>query len=148
MTIDSFYAVPKVIVKDMFDSFCGTPLGYGIGRQVYEHRHDPSLVIKIEYASNSFQNVLEYEAWQYVKETIHAKHFAPCVYISPCGTVLIQKKTDKAKKYPDRLPVFLTDTKRANYGVYKGHFCCHDYGFTNLMTTGLTKRTRKIDWLD
>lgn len=52
-----------IVAKDFFLAMTGDWLGGGIGRGVYVLGTDPSLVVKIETASHSFQNVAEWEVW-------------------------------------------------------------------------------------
>lgn len=134
---------------DFFEMICDEKLGSGMSREVYSCSLDPSVVIKFETTQGRFQNIVEWETWQDVKETDYAKWFAPCVNISSCGSVLIMKRTTpikNLKRYPERMPAFLGDFKYSNYGMYKGHLCTHDYGRTLLVSEGLTKRTRSVDW--
>jgi hypothetical protein len=140
----------QIIEKEVFKTLCGDKLGQGIGREVFECSLNKDLVIKIESGSGSFQNVVEWETWEEVRETVHAKWFAPCVGISPCGIVLVQKRTQPMSKrsYPKEMPNFLADFKYTNYGKYKGHVVAHDYGRHMLMTNGLTKRMRPVNWTD
>lgn len=127
---------------------CGEYLGGGIARKVFAHAFDPTLVIKFEQDGGSFQNVMEWQAWNRVKHTKIAKWFAPCVGISATGAVLIQRRTTIAgmSEYPDKLPSFLTDIKTSNYGMLDGRFVAHDYGFTLLMENGMAERMRKVKW--
>lgn len=142
---------PGTIARDFFLTMVGRELGSGVGRTVFESRLTPGHVIKVETPSWSFQNVMEWETWQ---ELEHAKGVAewltPCVAISPCGCVLVMERTEEPRRedYPAKLPTFLTDTKRSNYGLLNGRLVCHDYGLTRLMTTGATKRLRKVEWWD
>lgn len=126
----------------------GEKLGSGIARTAYVNLLDSTKVVKIEDVSCSFQNVLEWETWQRIQHTKHARWFAPCFSISPCGMVLIQGRTTTPSRYPPKVPAFLTDLKRSNYGSYKGRFVCHDYGMTLLMENGMTTRMRKASWWD
>ena len=73
----------------------------------------------------------------------------PCIAISDDGIVLVQKKTTEAtkKQYPKKIPNFFTDTKYQNFGIYKGHLVCHDYGDL-LIEKGLTKRMKNAEWWD
>lgn len=137
-----------VVQRDLFGLLCKERLGYGIAREVWASKVLPNSVVKVEENAGSFQNVLEWETWQRVKDTEFARWFAPCEWISANGAVLIQARTTPAAKYPDRLPVFLTDTKRANYGMHKGRFVCHDYGSHLLMERGMVKAMRKVEWWD
>ena len=81
-----------------------------------------------------FANVVEMKFWwdnEFHKDV--AKWLAPCEYLSPDGRILLQKKCDPVpmnKKLPDKLPEFLTDLKRENFGIYKGRLVCIDYAIT------------------
>lgn len=121
-----------------------------MSRDVYDSKMLPDSVVKVESAAGFFQNVMEWEAWQRLKDTEFAKWLAPCEWISPSGTVLIMKKTIPARdrEYLDRMPAFLSDLKKANYGMYNGRLVCHDYGTHLLMDHGMTKRMRKAHWWD
>lgn len=123
--------------------------GSGISRWVYTSSVFKDLVFKIEQKAGIFQNVIEWETWNTVRDVpAFAKWFAPVVAISPCGRILVMKRTTQLKKedYPHSLPVFLTDHSYSNYGMYRGHFVCHDYGTNNMQTTGLTEKTRRVTW--
>jgi hypothetical protein len=134
--------------KELVVMLCGEHLGGGIARQVFAHALDPTLVVKFEGTGGSFQNVLEWETWYRVKGTKLERWFAPCVAISPCGGVLVQRRTTVpgASEFPDRLPSFLTDTKRANFGMLDGQLVAHDYGYNLLMEKGMVVRMKKARW--
>lgn len=136
----------STLARDLFNMIAGDHLGGGIAREVFVHGQDSDLVLKIETESRSFQNVLEWEAWQRLRDTEHAKWFAPCVSISSCGLILVQKRTMPALHYPDTLPAFITDTHMGNFGTIDGQFVCHDYGANLLMERGMTKRMVKANW--
>lgn len=147
MSVEQNFTSP--VQTDVFRMLCGDHLGRGSAREVYECAYDPSLVVKIENRAGSFQNIAEWHVWQDAQFIEHAADWlAPCVKISPCGTVLIQRKTSPAKSYPERLPTWLTDTKRANYGLLGRRFVCHDYGVNLICNSGLSKRLRKVEWWD
>lgn len=127
---------------------CGDLLGEGIHRKVFACKTDPSLVVKVETDEEyrSFANVMEHENWsrnQYASAI--AKWLAPIVAISPCGLVMLQKRVVPLRdnEVPERLPAFLTDTKRANFGLYEGRVVACDYSF--LISTISTK-LKKADW--
>lgn len=106
----------------------------------------PDLVAKVETGSGSFQNVQEWEFWQAWCETKDVRRWlAPCADISPCGTILLQERTTPIPpgKFPDKMPDFLTDMKRSNYGLLKGKVVCHDYG--RVVATASTT-LRKAHW--
>lgn len=126
-------------------------VGWGSAREVYKMRApQDDCVVKLESKSYSFQNVREWNVWETVKETKFAKWFAPCVSISPNGSVLIQRKTTPVPSdmWPEKVPCFLTDLKRANFGMYEGRLVCHDYGLHLLMENGMTTRLKKANWRD
>lgn len=138
------------ISRDLLDLICGKLLGSGLGRQVFEFSPDPTKVIKIEMSSRSFQNVIEWETWKDLKDSPSGKFLAPCHSIAPCGTILIMERTHKPHvnfKWPERMPSFLTDFKRTNYGLIGKRLVCHDYG-TNAAVYNLknSKATGRADW--
>lgn len=139
--------VSPVLQRDLFHMLCGAQLGEGVGRIVYEHSFDPTVVIKFESNAGSFQNVIEWETWQRVKNADLAKWFAPCVAISPNGSVLVQKRTCKPTNYPDKVPSFFTDIKLENFGMLGKQFVAHDYGLHLLMENGMSTRMKKANWI-
>ncbi len=142
-----------VVAVDFFRTMVGKWLGGGIGRGVYVLGTDPSLAVKIETRSHSFQNISEWEVWNDLKnmnnDSAH-KWFAPCHYISPCGAVLIQSRTkplDKSR-FPDKMPSFFTDLKYQNFGMLNGRIVAHDYGYNRFVHLGATARMRVANWCD
>ena len=134
------------ISTDFFRLICGDVIGYGVGRTVYECEIRPDLVVKIETPSHSFQNQAEWRIWSEWRYDADMKRWlAPCEAISPCGTVLLQKRTEPfpADAYPKKLPKFLTDTKRSNFGMFEKRVVCHDYA---LVVTTLSTAMVKADW--
>ncbi len=140
------------IAEDFFGVMTGEWLGGGIGRGVYVLGTDPSLVIKIETASRSFQNIAEWEVWNDLDrlDSKAMKWFAPCHYISPCGIVLIQARTRPADKrrFPKKMPAYFTDLKYQNFGMLDGRLVAHDYGFHRFVKLGLTASMRIVEWYD
>lgn len=135
--------------RELMDTFCGKKLGSGIGREVYENRMDPETVIKFEVGSFSFQNAMEWAVWNdlsYHKPS--AKWLAPCVSISPCGLILIQKRTYPIppKLLPTQIPSWATDEKPENWGLLDGKPVMHDYGYNMLISKGATVRLKKPHW--
>ena len=148
--VDQDHGKDLYVKNDFFRMLCGELLGTGSARSVYQSVLDDHLVFKFETKANSFQNVIEWETWERIKETEFAKWFAPCVAISPCGSVLIMQKTTRSANHPDKVPGFFTDLKCANFGILvgknAGDFVCHDYGVHLLMEKGMTKRLRTANW--
>jgi len=136
------------VINDFGSLFCGERLGNGIGREVYEMATDATKVVKIETAARSFQNIAEWELWRQVKDTRHAKWLAPCHHISPCGIILIMDRTEPLRRgeCPKRVPDWLTDFHRGNWGMLNGRVVCHDYGYTRLVYEGLRCGMTTPDW--
>lgn len=128
---------------------CGQFLGEGMSRKVFVCGLDSSLVVKVETEAGRFQNVKEWELWQEIQYTSAAKWLAPCLHLSPDGTILVMARTSPLAlaDYPDKLPVWLSDRKFANFGKYKGNFVCHDYGCNLAMTHGAARnRMSNVHW--
>ena len=137
-------------VGDFGSMFCKRQIGRGIGREVYVLETDPTKIVKIEIGSQSFQNVIEWETWDKLEDTPHAKWLAPCRHISPCGIVLIMDRTQPLRpgEEPDRMPAWLNDHKRSNYGRLGKRVVCHDYGTNLLLNHGaFNSRMRKVEWV-
>lgn len=109
---------------------CGAKIGEGAARKVYHCRTNVNYVVKIETRAQSFQNIAEFETWEWVQSGPLAKWFAPCEFISPCGLILMQRKVEPVRiaELPKRLPSFLCDLKSENFGIMDGRFVCCDYG--------------------
>lgn len=135
--------------EDLKSLVLGEMLGLGIHRKVGVFNPDASLVIKcaIEYPST---NILEDEIWRMVKDTEIAKWFAPCVYISPCGMFLLQKRVETKPKseYPKYVPSFFGDLKFKNYGWIGKQFVCCDYASFVLtsMSHKWSGKMKKAEW--
>jgi hypothetical protein len=141
--------LPDRVRRDLMGMIIGDELGYGIDRRTYVFAQDPTKVVKFQIEQNYFQNALEFEVWQQVKNTPYERWFAPCYGITAGGSVLLQARTGPLpKKLPELMPAFLFDFQRKNYGTYKGRIVCHDYGFPKIITSGLSKRMKKADWHD
>lgn len=127
------------VTQDLLRILLGKSLGRGSARQVYRHPQRPDLVIKVEDAGGSFQNVVEWTAWEQVKHTKWAKWFAPCLEISPTGVVMIQKLTQPLPKdlRTFQLPNLLSDFKPENFGMLDGQVVAHDYGVGNFFSNGI-----------
>lgn len=146
--------------REAFHLLCGDLLGHGMSRVVYANRLLPDCVVKVEEGAGQFQNIIEWETWQRVRDTPFSRWFAACRWISANGSVLVMERTRPASpgEFPEKMPAFLCDFKRTNYGVSQASdpktgapantFVCHDYGTSLLFEHGMTKRLRKADWWD
>ena len=147
MLLDNFFK--NHIEHEFFRMFCGERLGGGQGREVWTFSLNDEHVIKFERSDHSFQNVLEWDLWCDAREMNNpeiTKWLAPCSRISADGKILIQERTKPAKKFPEKIPAFFTDTKKDNFGMIGNRFVCHDYGTHRMCVSGLTKRLRKVCW--
>lgn len=132
----SIYSKSYFCSSDLFRFCIGNFLGGGAFRSVYDFPLIPNTVIKV-CNDLHFANVVEWEIWQKAKDQKYRKWFAPCLYISPEGRFLIQRKV---KTLPDnfkqkmKLPQFFTDIKMDNFGLIGKQVVCHDY---HLLTRGL-----------
>lgn len=144
MTDDSY------IHQEGFRVLCHEVIGRGMSREVYDSKVLPGFVVKTEQTAGCFQNIIEWETWQRVKDTPMRIWFAPCEWISPTGAVLVMRRTERPtlKQFPKKLPVCFTDTKRTNYGLYEGRVVCHDYGTSLIFEHGMSKRMRNVNWWD
>lgn len=140
------------VFRAVTDVLCGKKLGEGCSRTVYECSFDKSLVIKIEDRNYHSQNIIEWEVWDQVEyDKKLKKWFAPCIAISRCGTVLIQKKVKyrDIALYPKKIPAFFGDTHRKNFGFIGDQFVCSDYGFFISNGVGLNSKAMKtVKWRD
>jgi len=131
-----------------FNLLCGAKLGEGIHRRVFECTLDASLVVKVEHNEDfpSFSNVYEFRNWEDCSEMKEVrKWLAPCVSISPCGLVMLQKRVIplRDKELPKQLPEFLTDVKPCNYGWFNGHIVACDYP---RLISNIGLKLRKTEW--
>lgn len=138
------------VLVDFSALFCGDLLSEaGISRRVFVLATDPTKVVKVEEYAGRFQNVIEWETWQQLRETKYAAYLAPCHFISPCGIVLIQERVSPLppEREHEKLPDFLTDFKRQNYGLLDGRVVCCDYGTSVAINHGaFASKLRKPEW--
>lgn len=119
--------------EDTFNLLCGDKLGSGVDRDVFECRLRPDLVVKVEIEKGwrSFANSFEmsfYDHHHWYNPV--GRWLAPCEYLSPDGRILLQKRCSPVPhdyKLPSKLPKFLTDHKRENFGILDGRLVCLDY---------------------
>jgi hypothetical protein len=136
--------------REAFYTLCDELIYTGMSRAVWTSKMLPDCVIKVEERSRMFQNIVEWETWQRVKDTPLSRWFAECKFISPGGSVLVMERTRPAsdREYPQKMPAFLNDFKRRNFGMVGKHLVCHDYGITDLISHGASKRMVNAKWSD
>jgi len=128
----------------------GKRLDGGVARDVYGLKFPPegcASVVKFETVAKSFQNIIEWEVWNQVVGTKWEKWFAPCCSIGDCGIALIQRQTTPLIAFPKRIPSFMTDNKKCNWGEYEGRPVCHDYGIMAAISIKGAKMV-KVEWRD
>lgn len=140
------------IHEDAFNLLCGNLLGGGIHRKVFECRLRPDLVVKVEDDGSewrNFSNVKEYAFWSDHQDyAAVSKWLAPCEYLSPDGRISLQRRVRIAGPtdvMPEKLPGFLTDLKRTNFGWLDGRLVCVDYAWT---VPSPKVREVKAEWCD
>ena len=139
----------NLVYEDAFNMLCGDLLGEGIHRKVFACKIRPDLVVKVESDTTCryFANVLEMKFWndhEHYKKV--AEWLAPCEFLSPDGRILLQRRCEAVGKtfLPDKIPSFLTDVKRANFGYYEGRVVCVDYAMT--IPNPSTRMKKVKDW--
>lgn len=138
----------KDTLSDAFNLLCGDKIGSGYSRTVFACRIRADLVVKVEDDHGRvFANVMESKFWSdhqfYAKV---ADWLAPIEFMSPDGRVLLQQRCDPVPdsyELPDKLPAFLADHKRENFGLLKGRLVCLDYALT---IPSPSLRPRKAHW--
>lgn len=139
----------KDIYLDAYNMLCGSLIGEGIHRKVFECKLRPELVVKVEYNTGyrDFANVKEMAFWddnQFYKPV--AKWLAPCEFLSPDGRLLLQRRADpvpSAYELPARIPGFLTDLKRENFGILDGALVCLDY---SMAINSPSVKLKRAEW--
>lgn len=137
--------------EDAFNFLCHDVLGQGIHRKVFSCRFRDDVVVKVEDNGDnpmrSFANVREMDFWTYWRDHEPvAKWLAPCEYLSPDGRLMLQKRVDPTPSdfpLPEKLPAFLTDHKKSNFGIYEGRLVCVDYA---TVIHGKNIQPRKAFW--
>lgn len=115
--------------SDLFGMFCGKEIGRGQYRTVWQHQLDKKLVIKHDTCVN-WSNVHEWSIFCELQYGPLEKWLAPVYWLSPRGIWLIQARTTPLKdgQFPKRVPAMFSDVKPENWGMWRGHPVCHDYG--------------------
>jgi hypothetical protein len=94
---------------------------------------------------------MEWMVWESVRSVDYVRDwFAPCLFISPTGGVLLQVRTTPVLSHdlPERVPVYLTDLKPRNFGRLGKRIVQHDYANHLLFERGMSKRTKRATWDD
>lgn len=141
----------KFLFRELRSAMLGDKLGYGVGRQVYLCKINSDYVVKIEDKARSFQNIAEWDAWDWVSQggaPDMAKWLAPCLQISASGSILVQRRVEplRTSDLPAKVPAFLADLKLENFGMLNGKVVCCDYGTIGVSLRRTDKRLVKAVW--
>lgn len=133
------FKFPDEVGTDFFRTITSKLIGTGYSRRVYDCVLNKNVVIKIEKGDYNFDNITEYKIWSVARNNEnYAKWLAPCLWISPCGRVLIQERTYLTDRLPKQIPVWLYDTHQHNFGRLKNdQFVCHDYANSYTIGSGV-----------
>jgi len=129
------------------DMLCGTMVGSGQSRATFLCRANANYVVKVEKCGGAFNNVREWDIWKFSE---NSEILAPCEWISDDGRILLQQRTYAVlmKELPRRVPKWLTDLKRSNWGrLDNGEVVCHDYA-NNYLVELRDKTLVKPNWKD
>lgn len=141
----------NAVSEDFLSVVIGPYIGGGLYRNVFEHAYDNTLVVKVETNAGSFANIRENRMWfDYCEHPKLSKWFAPCVYISDGGKVLIQKKVAPldGRKMPTKIPPMIDDGHMGNWGIYEDRVVCCDYG--NQLSNQIAAKSKFVvpQWLN
>lgn len=151
------------IFEEAFNLLCGDKIGAGMSRTVYECRLHRDCVVKVEDPdSGDRQNWLESATWDMARnfgDGPATRWLAAIRWASPRGSILLMERTrppsDAEFAAVEKLPCWLTDLKRSNWGMAKSRkdgkewLVCHDYGTNLALQDGLvSKRMRKAEWIE
>lgn len=137
------------IAKDFLKAVCKDRLGDGMFREVWVWDPNPEWVVKFETAGEEFQNIIEWKVWDAAPAWLR-RWLAPCVRISPFGTVLWQCRCapiDDAK-IPTKIPKILQDYHKGNWGIYEKRPVLFDYGFLYNFVQSAPKDLKEIVFSD
>lgn len=144
-------SLTEIQSDDLLNFICGTKLGEGTFRTVFESVIDSTKVIKMDNMRN-FSNVQEFQFWDHYKDTELAIWLAPCYQLSGYGVWLMQAKTEPIPSHllPSKVPAILADLKASNWGFYEGRPVCHDYGNNYLHSEAKKTGTKLVSakWHD
>ena len=132
---------------DFFKALCKKKIGSGAFREVWEWDPNPEWVVKFETSGEEFQNIIEFKVWEAAPRWL-AHWLAPCIRISPFGTVLWQVYCDPIPKHrlPKKIPVVLNDWHDLNWGLYKNRPVLFDYGFLYNIVRNTSDEMKEVDY--
>lgn len=138
---------PEITVESYHGFLLGEYLGGGVARRTYRSRLDWNAVVKLEPANCDFQNIAEWHLWSNASASLEA-WLAPCITISPCGRILMQRFVEPITedRLPDKVPGVLSDLHMGNWGWLDGRPVALDYGRNLAGVMSENTRLKKVDW--
>lgn len=131
--------------RNLYDFIIGDLIGEGSKRAVFEYNLDKRYVVKLAVRPDA--NFREHDLWNELKHDDVSKWLAPCHWISHYGDIMLQYKTEPLPddfKMPKKLPEFLTDIKKSNFGLLNGKLVAHDYDLTLNANFAIKSKMRKV----
>jgi hypothetical protein len=144
----TYLSINQHIAYDAARLLIGDVVGEGQYRNVFTFDLLPNTVIKVSDVEGN-ANLIEWNVWRNVKGEKFEKWFAPCIYCSPGGHFLIQKRVKPLPvnfKFPKRMPSFFSDFKPENFGLFKNNLVCHDYQFIGPSIDAAFKTKKLCNW--
>ena len=139
---------PKKPLEDVW-----TQIGQGLYRKVFSLQNNPDWVVKLELdGPTPHNNMMEFAVWTACEFYDPGKQWlAPCWEIYNEGRILVQRKVETPPddfEWPERVPNWLTDLKKQNFGLLDGRLVSCDYGCDLPLAKGISKRMKKAEWWD
>lgn len=146
---DFFHNNSVKALNNFTKKYCGSYLGKGLYRTVYNYKVNSNYVVKIEDTSKgSFSNVVEWRIWQDNEEwKKFSKYLSPSIAIDETGQILVQRKVEfkSIDNYPSKMPSVFSDFKIQNYGWIGNQIVCVDYaGLLSRVNFQASLRLKKV----
>ncbi len=139
--------------RELMELIGETHMGSGSTRDVWSSEIFPDVVFKFEPQAHSFANVAEWDLWdESLSFPEMNKWLAPCVGISPCGSILVMKKCEPldVERIPKQIPAWAADVKTSNWGMFE----CKEHGHRAVMMdyhitiSQRSKRMKNAHWIN
>lgn len=132
------------VFEDAFSLLCGSLIGEGQYRKVFNCTFRDDLVVKVDQGGR--HNLWEWGNWHLFKDDEAVLPWlCPCHHISAEGRILIMSKASpiRQSEIPAELPSFANDLKYGNLGMFEGRLVIIDYAY---LTCKLDTTMKSVDW--
>ena len=134
-----------------YNDYDWTEIGRGTTRKVFAIDGNLHWVVKYEmYGEAPLANMMEYSIWKACEHYEPGrKWLAPCGPLDLGGKFLLQRRVATPPDdfvWPDRIPNWLTDTKKRNFGLLDGRLVACDYAMDLPLAKGISTRMWKVNW--